>query len=146
MASQSGIPVKVHLETQIQQDGQLEKHVFDEDGQVVKMGESLYLRYLEHGGEQATAVRFKLAADGQIQLTRGTEEDETQLRLYFKQGEDLGSIYQTKYGNMPVLTTTTHLLSMVKEQPVSGEITVHYQLAINNQAVGDYKLRLIFTA
>lgn len=53
MASQSGIPVKVHLETQIQQDGQLEKHVFDEDGQVVKMGESLYLRYLEHGGEQA---------------------------------------------------------------------------------------------
>lgn len=146
MASKKSTPIKIHLETEITQDGQTESHVFDEEGELIQMGTTTYLRYLEHVQGQETAVRFKLAEDGQVQLTRGTEKDATQLRLYFKMHDAQGSLYQTQYGNLPVLTTTNHLLMTLSDEPLSGEVVVHYQLEISQQVVGDYKLRLIFNA
>ena len=146
MTEKSSMPVKLHLETQITQDGQVESHVFDETGQLVKMGETLYLRYIEHVGQQAVAVRFKIDPVGHVQLSRGAAKDETQLQLYFREAEQMVSIYQTQYGRMPVVTTTNQLALTLKDQPLSGELTNQYQLEISQQMVGDYKLRLIFTA
>lgn len=146
MTEKSSLPIKVHLETQITQEGQVESHSFDEDGQLVKMGDSLYIRYIEHVDQQAIAVRFKIDATGRVQLTRGASKDETQLLLYFKEAEQMASVYQTQYGKLPVVTITNQLVWTIKDQPLSGELVVQYQLEISQQVVGDYKLRLIFTA
>lgn len=146
MTEKSSIPVKIHLETQITQDGQAEAHVFDEEGQLIKLGETFYLRYMEHGDQQAIAVRFKIDTSGRVQLTRGADKDETQLLLYFKLAEQIASVYQTQYGKLPVMTTTNHLEWTLDDQMLNGELVVHYQLEISQQVVGDYKLRLIFKA
>lgn len=146
MTEKSNLPIKIHLETQITQDDQVESHSFDEDGQLVKMGDNLYIRYMEHVEQQTIAVRFKIDATGRVQLTRGADKDETQLLLYFKEAEQIASVYQTQYGKLPVITSTNQLAWTVNDQPLSGELVVHYQLEISQQVVGDYKLRLIFTA
>lgn len=146
MMKKSSVPVKIRLETQITQDGQAESHIFDEEGQLIKIGETFYLRYIEHSDQQAIAVRFKIDTSGRVQLTRGADNDETQLLLYFKAAEQIASVYQTQYGKLPVVTTTNHLMWAFNEQAASGELVVHYQLEISQQVVGDYKLRLIFKA
>ena len=79
-------------------------------------GRMLCLRYLEHGGEQATAVRFGVLTVNQ--LTRAQKKTDAIAVVLSKAKTD-----QFTKQNMATCqcSTTTHLLSM-KEQPLSGEV------------------------
>ncbi|KRK70427.1 DUF1934 domain-containing protein [Lacticaseibacillus nasuensis] len=143
-----GIPITLHLETYVTQDDGTEKHVFDEPGTLVQLGDTLYIRYREIDEAAGTdyPVTMKLRGDGDIQLTRGGSADDTQLKLHFANERRVLTRYRTPYGIIPVETITPRLDVRLTDSPLAGEIYVEYQLNANGAHLGDYRLRLLFTA
>lgn len=69
----TGVPVQIHLETNILQEGQRSNFVFDVVGQLVRVGTSIYIRYNEDADEGPVPVTIKISDDGNIKLTRSGE-------------------------------------------------------------------------
>ena len=109
------------------------------------MGDALYSRYKEviDEGPEPIPVTIKLAANGEVVLTRGAEH---RLRLHFSNGNRVRAHYQTPMGMLPVETVTPMLRVRLRERPFSGEVNVDYDLYAGEQLLGNYKLRLQFTA
>lgn len=143
-----GIPVKIHLETYVTQDDETENHVFDEPGTLVQMGETLYIRYREINEEEGTnyPVTLKLRGDGDVQLSRGGSDDDTQMKLHFANERRVLTRYRTPYGVIPVETVTPRLDVRITTEPLTGEIYIEYELFANGQPLGNYRLRLLFEA
>lgn len=91
-----GIPAKIKVQTKVTQNNETEDFVFDLPGQVVKMGDTLYIRYKEIQQDgQEVPVTVKVMPDSQVQLIDRTylpntaqqthlESKETQLlRIFF---------------------------------------------------------------
>lgn len=138
------LPVKIHLTTQIEQEGQISQHVFDEDGQLVQMGSTLYLRYHEEDEEshRQIPVTLKIQEDGKLILTR--DQDDMRLQLHFKDEQEIDALYQTPYGNIPIVTRTSMIQVHLQNELTAGEIMVDYVLISGQQELGKYQLRLIF--
>lgn len=143
-----GVPVQVHLETFVTQEAETENHVFDEPGTVVQMGDTLYIRYREVNEEEHTdyPVTLKLRADGSVQLSRGSSEDDTHLRLHFANNRRILTRYRTPYGIIPVETVTPRLDVRLTTEPLAGEIYIEYELFGNGDHLGNYRMRLLFNA
>lgn len=145
MASQNEIPVKIHVETVHQQDGQKEEYTEDFDGHLIEIGENVYLRYQEELPENEHAkVTFKISEDKEIQLTRKLEHQK--LHLTFKTGKRISSRYQTPYGNIPVETLADRMETILEGDPLAGKLEIDYRLYNGDSLLGNYKIRLQFTA
>lgn len=139
-----GIPVRVQLETWVTQEGQQEHHQFDEPGQLARIGETLYIRYVEPGEEQMqVTVKVK---PGAVELSRRNASDTTRLHLEFVAGKEVVAQYRTPYGLIPVSTVTPQLDVAIEEETGSGQIDVTYRLTANGDHLGDYRLHLLFNA
>ena len=69
-----GIPAKIKVQTKVTQNNETEDFVFDLPGQVVKMGDTLYIRYKEIQQDgQEVPVTVKVMPDSQVQLIRSGE-------------------------------------------------------------------------
>lgn len=143
-----GLPVSIHLETYVTQDGETASHVFDEPGTAVQIGDTLYLRYKEINSAENTAypVTMRLRPNGTVQLTRGSESDDTHLRLHFENERRVVTRYRTPYGVMPVETVTPRLDIDVEDDPFRGEVYIEYELFGAGNSLGNYRLRLQFSA
>ncbi|AVK64385.1 DUF1934 domain-containing protein [Lactobacillus sp. CBA3606] len=140
----TGVPVAIHLETQAVQAGDTANYALDVEGQLVQMGDAFYLRYKEVSDDAAPVpVTIKLVSNGDVVLTRSAEN---RLRLHFANGKRIQARYRTPMGILPVDTVTPMLQVRLRERPFSGEVNVNYQLYAGEQPIGDYKLRLQFTA
>ncbi|EIW15024.1 hypothetical protein, DUF1934 family [Lactiplantibacillus pentosus KCA1] len=141
----TGVPVAIHLETRARQDGETANYALDVDGQLVQMGGAFYLRYKEVNDDEPDPipVTIKLATNGDVVLTRSAEN---RLRLHFSNGKRVRAHYQTPMGMLPVETVTPMLRVRLRERPFSGEVNVDYDLYAGEQLLGNYKLRLQFTA
>lgn len=141
-------PIEIHLETLVKQEGDTTKHVFDEPGQLVQMGDTLYFRYSEIDQDTGakTPVMIKVMADGDVQLSRLSHQDGVNLKLFFSLGNRMIAQYKTPFGVIPVETVTPKLHFRMKNRPVSGELYIEYQLFAGETHIGDYQLQLQFTA
>ncbi|WP_207941151.1 hypothetical protein DOK78_001310 [Enterococcus sp. DIV2402] len=139
-----GIPVAIRLKTEVTQNNELQEFLFELSGQVVKMGDTLYIRYKEVQEDQSEVpVTMKLSPDGTIQLIRSGE---MRLRLKFVYREKADTSYQTPYGVMFFSTYTNNLHFSLKDQPTSGKVSIDYDLFTAGDKIGEYKLSLEFTA
>ena len=127
----TGVPVSIQLKTIVQQGNEQKDFFFDLEGQLVKMGDTLYIRYKEELLEdtEPTPVTIKIEPDGHVQLIRAGE---LRMRLRFGYQEKLDTSYRTPYG--------------LKDQPMSGKILVDYDLYSQTERIGEYHLELEFTA
>lgn len=140
----AGIPVKIKLQTQVTQKNETEDFVFDLDGQVVQMNGTLYIRYKEVQPDgQEFPVTMKITPDSQIQLIRSGE---ARMRMRFAYKKSVETSYKTPYGMFLVTTFTNDLHVSLKDRPFSGTVMIDYALVMGGEKVGDYKLRLEFTA
>ena len=74
MKINEGIPAKINVQTKVTQNNETEDFVFDLPGQVVKMGDTLYIRYKEIQPDgQEIPVTVKVTPDSQVQLIRSGE-------------------------------------------------------------------------
>ncbi|WP_430609913.1 DUF1934 domain-containing protein [Enterococcus sp. DIV0876] len=139
-----GVPISIHLTTNVRQGDQSEDFLFDLQGQAVKIGDTLYIRYkeIQPDGEEIP-VTMKIMPDGVIQLIRSGE---MRMRLKFSYKERLETSYQTPYGMMMFHTFTHHLHVSLKDRPYSGKVDIEYDLFMAADKIGEYKLALEFTA
>ncbi|KRM71269.1 DUF1934 domain-containing protein [Lacticaseibacillus brantae] len=148
MDQTQGIPVQIHLETFVTQEGETEQNIFDEPGTVVQLGDALYIRYQETNDEtgESMPVTLKIKSSDDVSLSRGSSEGDTQLKLHFVNERRIVTRYRTPYGIIPVETATPRIDMQLRDNPLGGEVYIEYQLFANNDLVGNYRLRLIFNA
>ncbi|MSE21040.1 DUF1934 family protein [Lactobacillus parabuchneri] len=138
----TGVPVQIHLEINILQEGQRSNFVFDVVGQLVRVGTSIYIRYNEDADEGPVPVTIKISDDGNIKLTRSGEN---RLQLIFSDGKRIAAHYRTPYGMMDVQTVTSALDTEILSSPLRGNVGVDYLLYAGDQLLGKYNIRLQFT-
>ena len=141
----TGVPVSIQLKTIVQQGNEQKDFFFDLEGQLVKMGDTLYIRYKEELLEdtEPTPVTIKIEPDGHVQLIRAGE---LRMRLRCGYQEKLDTSYRTPYGLLQISTFTHNLRVSLKDQPMSGKILVDYDLYSQTERIGEYHLELEFTA
>ncbi|GKT03088.1 DUF1934 domain-containing protein [Furfurilactobacillus entadae] len=135
--------VTVHLVTNIKQDGETETFDFTVPGRLILINGSAYLRYAEEDQGKTTQVTFKLNGHHDVLLTRSGE---TGLRLHFLAGKAVKTTYQTAYGPLNIEVATSGLNAALADDLSSGRINVDYQLLAGESLLGDYQIRLQFTA
>ena len=143
MNIKEGIPAKIKVQTKVTQNNESEDFVFDLLGQVVKMGDTLYIRYKEFQPDgQEAPVTVKVTPDSQVQLIRSGE---ARMRMRFAYREKLETNYKTPYGMFIISTYAKNLHVSLKDRPFSGIITIDYTLYMKEEKVGDYQMVLEFT-
>ncbi len=139
----AGIPVQVHLETNIVQDDQSSSFVFDVSGQLVQIGESIYIRYNEDSDDQGKVpVTIKIMPNGSVKLTRSASN---RLQLIFIKGKRVAARYQTPYGPLDIQTVTPMMEVEIKNYPLRGRLDIDYLLYAGSDLLGKYNIRLQFT-
>lgn len=144
MELKNGLPVSIHLKTKVQQHGEVQEFLFDLQGQIVQIGDTLYIRYkeLQEDGQEIP-VTIKVLPDGDVQLTRAGE---VRLRLKFAYRTRKETTYNTPYGVMYFGTYTKNLHVSLKDRPVSGQVLIDYDLYNADELMGEYSISLDFTA
>lgn len=141
----TGMPVGIHLETHVKQDGETTDYLLDVEGQIIQIGRTIYLRYQEPQDgptSEEVPVTIKFRADGDVSLTRSGEN---RLRMHFSAGKRIAAHYKTPYGIVPVETVTPHLNVAFHDRPFGGRLSVDYRLYAGEQLLGNYSIRLQFT-
>lgn len=145
MEERKSIPVAIKVKTEVFQHNELKEYFLEEEGQVVRIGEALYIRYEEvmEGIEKPVPVTMKILPDGSVQLIRAGE---VRMRLKFDYQKEIETNYQTPYGTMGIKTFTNNIRVSLKDRPFSGNVLIDYDLFGGNEKLGVYHLELSFTA
>jgi len=139
----NGLPAEIKMETSYVQNGETHQHSFEENGRVVYMNNSYYIRFEEAHELETIPVTIKLNPDGIVQLIRRGVEQTT--RLVFNSDLDTESNYRTPAGIIPLRVTTNDLRVSYYDRPFAGRVWVDYTLSANKQILGEYQIRLHFT-
>lgn len=142
MPLEKGMPIEYRLETVVEQEGQREIFLYEGKGQIVKMGEWLYLRYQEEGTNNRVTV--KLSRPGKVTIIR-RDADTLSSRLSFEaQGKGSGQVPAGE-GMLELETTTHQMLMNFQEAPFAGTVQMEYTLGTMGRQMGKYALTLHFT-
>lgn len=134
--------MEYRLETKIVQDGQQEVFVYEGQGQIVQMGEWLYLRYEESGTQ--SKVTIKLSRVGKMTVIRRQGEELLSRLAFDSEGRGSAQI-PTQAGLVEIETETKQMLQNYKEHPFSGYVQVMYTIGTGEQSLGNYEMSLQFT-
>lgn len=144
MELKNGLPVSIKLATKVTQQQNTEDFYFELAGQLVTIGDTLYIRYQEVQEDgQKIPVTIKIMPDGAVQLTRSGD---MRMRLKFIYREMVNTSYNTPYGTMLFSTYTKNLRLSLKDRPASGKIVIEYDLYMADEQIGNYQINLDFTA
>lgn len=138
----NGMPAEIAMETSYEQEGNTHHHVFEEQGRVVYMNNSYYIRYEEKHEEDMIPVTLKLNPDGAVDLIR---RGEYTTRLTFNSEETTQTQYKTPAGIMQLRVETENLKVSYYDRPFAGRVAVDYALYLGEQILGTYRIRLRFT-
>lgn len=134
--------IAYRLETTIEQDGKQEIFLYEGKGQIVQLGEWLYLRYQEEDTENK--VTIKLSRQGKVTIIRRSG-DELLSRMSFDTAERGNALLPTPAGMMELETVTERLLQNYQEKPFAGNVKLDYVLRAQGQTIGNYQIALHFT-
>ncbi|WP_368645300.1 DUF1934 domain-containing protein [Alkalibacterium putridalgicola] len=138
----NGLPAEIKMETTYVQNGETHHHSFEENGRVVYMNSSYYIRFEEAHELGSVPVTIKINPDGVVQLIRRGEQT---TRFVFDSDQKTESNYRTPAGIIPLTVTTDDIRVSYYDRPFAGRIWVDYTLSANHQKIGDYHIRLRFT-
>lgn len=140
-AINQAIPVRVHLTTSMEIDGNRDHFEFAESGELVHLTNNHhFLRYTEHQQGQATPVQIAIHGD-QVRLTR---KGPRQTKLLFVANGETISKYQTEYGMIPLHVVCDQLIQEIDQVENRGQLEIHYRLKNNGQVLGTYRIKLQF--
>lgn len=137
-----GMPARIILETIIHQEEEVFKNSFDEMGRIVLMNDNYYLRFEEIDGETKTPTLIKISPDGNVNITRHTENKTI---LEFDEEEHTYTNYQTPAGIMNLRVKTNRIDLSYQNTPFAGDIEIDYVLYAGDSPLGSYQIRLRFT-
>ncbi len=139
--------VNVELNMETLQAGEITHTKIVEPGKFTKIGKSMYLRFDESlDNNDKASILVKVGDDGEIHLKRVAKSTNLASLLYFTHKKHNSGHLQTEYGVLPLGTFTNDSVVEVINKPLSGKINIDYDLIYDNNIVGNYKFRLIFSA
>ncbi|GAY74197.1 DUF1934 domain-containing protein [Lentilactobacillus kosonis] len=138
----NNLPVQIHLRTDILQDGKKANYVFDMEGQLVEIGNAIYIRYDEEVAGESIPVTIKITGNGDVKITRSGEN---RSQLMFSEGKRISAVYKTPYGPLDIQTVTLGLDVELLENPLRGTIEISYLLYAGQEMLGKYNISLQFT-
>ncbi len=129
------------------QAGEMTHTKISEPGKFTRMGNADYLRFDEslEDGEHAS-ILVKITEKGEIHLKRSAKSANIESMLYFTNKKHSEGRLHTEYGVMNMTTYTKDSLVEIQSKPLVGKINIDYDLIYDNNIVGNYKFRLIFSA
>ncbi|GKQ42307.1 hypothetical protein RD055328_02300 [Companilactobacillus sp. RD055328] len=134
--------VDIKLTTTIKQDNEDFEHSIENSGIIEEKDDRFVLNFIDENEEGRFFIRFDLLKTGEVLLNRQSSDQQNMSDFYFKEKEQKEVIYKTSYGVMSLVAQTTYLLSDID----NGQVEIDYLLFQQKQLVGEYKLRLIFSA
>lgn len=137
-----GVPAKVRLETTVNQQGQIERHLFNEYGKLVQMNGAYYIRFQETYQETEIPVTVKIDPAGAVTIIRKGENTN---RLRFDKDGRYKTIYKTPQGIIDMTVVTRNIHISYTDQPFSGRVHIDYDLYFGKNKLGEYNLELLFT-
>ncbi|WP_268913893.1 DUF1934 domain-containing protein [Lentilactobacillus sp. SPB1-3] len=138
----NNLPVQIHLRTDILQDGKKSNFVFDMEGQLVEIGNAIYIRYDEEVEGGSIPVTIKINGNGDVKITRSGQN---RSQLMFSEGKRISAVYKTPYGPLDIQTVTLGLTAELLENPLRGTIEISYLLYAGQEMLGKYNISLQFT-
>lgn len=145
MQDRKSIPVEIKIRTEMFQNDEMNEHFVEVTGQMVRIGEVLYLRYEEvlEGVETPVPVTLKILPDGKVELIRAGD---LRMKLRFHYQESQETHYKSPYGTLYISTYTNNIRVSLKDRPYSGQVVIDYDLFAGEEKLGVYHLDLTFTA
>ena len=145
MEERKSVPVIIKVKTEVYQEGDFREFMIEEEGQIVRIGDVLYIRYNEflEGVETKIPVTMKILADGSVQLIRAGE---VRMKLKFDYQQFNETNYNTPFGMMWIKTFTNNIRVSLKDRPYSGQVAIDYDLYGGEEKIGVYHVELSFTA
>lgn len=141
MAVESEKTIKVKIQTIKKQEGQIETYQEELIGSFAQVANNAYIRYQEQDGSRVT---MRVSQENEVQLSRSN--DDLRLRMVFLDDKEVQNAYRTPYGVIPLTTNTSRLDVIVDDEEVKGEFKIDYMLSSGENMVGEYKIRLQFSA
>ncbi|AKP67076.1 DUF1934 domain-containing protein [Companilactobacillus ginsenosidimutans] len=140
------IEVNVDLDMSVFQAGEMTHTKISEPGKFTRMGNAIYLQFNESmDHDDHASILVKITENGDIHLKREAKSTNLASMLYFtNQDRNAASVY-TEYGVMQMNTYTKDSLVEITDEPLHGKINIDYDLIYDNNIVGNYKFRLIFS-
>lgn len=139
--------VNVELNIDTVQSGEMTHTKISEPGQFIQMGDSMYLRFNESLDNDDTAsILVKITESGEIHVKRVAKSTNLASLLYFTHQKHNTGHLETEYGILPLQTFTKDSKVEIVSNPLSGKINIDYDLIYDNNVIGNYKFRLIFSA
>lgn len=139
--------VNVELNIDTVQSGELTHTKISEPGQFIQMGDSMYLRFNESLDNNDTAsILVKITESGEVHVKRVAKSTNLASLLYFTHQKHNTGHLETEYGILPLQTFTKDSKVEIVSNPLSGKINIDYDLIYDNNVIGNYKFRLIFSA
>lgn len=139
--------VNVELNIDTVQSGELTHTKISEPGQFIQMGDSMYLRFNESLDNDDTAsILVKITESGEVHVKRVAKSTNLASLLYFTHQKHNTGHLETEYGILPLQTFTKDSKVEIVSNPLSGKINIDYDLIYDNNVIGNYKFRLIFSA
>lgn len=144
MKERKATPVLIQVQTKVHQNNEELDYLVEVEGQTVKIGDVLYIRYEEmmEGIDTPVPVTIKLMPDGVVQLIRSGE---VRMKLMFEYQKKLETSYNTPYGMMTIATYTKDSDIRLKDNPFSGHVKIEYDLYGGEEILGNYQLNVNFT-
>ena len=140
MSLKNGIPVKIDVRTRQVQSVEKNDYSQSFEGRLSIKNQALYLRYDE---SSETRVTFKICEDS-VDLSR--KSGQMRLKLHFNENEKFETSYLTPYGAVELTCKTDHCVFDCDKKVQKGSLTVDYRLFTGDEILGEYKIRLQFTA
>jgi len=139
--------VNVELNIETLQSGELTRTKISELGKYTQIGKAIYLRFNESlDNNDSASILVKITDDGEIHVKRVAQSTNLASLLYFTHHQHNNGHLQTEYGTMPLDTFTKDSKVEIVSNPLSGKINIDYDLIYDNNVIGNYKFRLIFSA
>lgn len=143
MVGKNGVNVQIKMKVTTNQNGQSSEYLFEDMGQFLVMGDSHYIKFIEELDGNRTPVTLKLnKANEEVTLIRRAEHT---ARFVFDPNKDTYTNYRTPAGIAQLRVKTNRLITTSEQQPHAGEVTIAYQLFMNEDELGSYQIRLRFT-
>ncbi|USS84871.1 DUF1934 domain-containing protein [Fructilactobacillus myrtifloralis] len=139
--SQPGHPVHIEGHTILHQAGEQEEYNFTGTGQLVQLGETIYLRFNEQNESPAVPVTYKIDGDESLRISR---RGESHLTLHLEPGRRTNNVDVTPYGKLELAAETTSLQLAIDLEQRTGSIAADYQIFTDGTEVGNHQIRLHF--
>lgn len=138
-------PINILVKTEVTQEGEFKEFLIDVNGHMVVINDVIYLRYEEilEGIEKPVPVTIKIMPNGDVTLIRSGE---VKMKLNFSFEERRETTYSTPYGMMSISTMTNNLRVSLRDNPISGDIMIDYDLFAGEEKLGTYHLLINFSA